>query len=130
MKGRIYSIEGRTVFLLPEQTDCFGCMAQERCRKLQLIVAENRTGRELSPGQFVETETAKRSLVRQTLSSLLPLFAGFIAGFALAGVFSPLSGDGTRGAAGVAGLLLAGFAVYALRKRFPDKSRSHIVRVI
>lgn len=130
MKGRIHSIEGKTVFLLPEQAGCFGCMAQERCRKFQLIAAENRTGRELSPGQFVETETAKQSLVRQTLSSLLPLFIGFTAGFALAGVFSPLSGGGMRGAAGVAGLFLAGFAVYALRKRFPDKSRPHIVRVI
>jgi positive regulator of sigma E activity len=105
-------------------------MAQERCRKPQLIAAENRTGRELSPGQFVEMETAKRSLVKQALSSLLPPFVGFTAGFALAGVFSPLSGDGARGAAGVAGLFFAGFAVYALRNRFPDKSRSHIVRVI
>ncbi|MDR0375233.1 MAG: SoxR reducing system RseC family protein [Treponema sp.] len=129
MKGKIYSIEGRTVFLSPEQTGCFGCMTQEHCRKPQLIAVENRTGLELSPGQFVETTTAKQSLVRQTLLSLLPLFVGFTAGFALVAVFFPLSGDGTRGVAGVAGLFFAGFAVYALRKRSPDKSRPHIVRI-
>jgi positive regulator of sigma E activity len=134
MKGRIYNIEGKIVFLSPEQTGCFGCMAheyvREHCRKPQLIAAENRTGRNLSPGQVVETETAKRSLVPQTLLSLLSPLVGFTAGFALAGVFFPLSGDGARGAAGVAGLFLAGFAVYVLRKQFPDKNYPHIIRVI
>ncbi|MDR2782300.1 MAG: SoxR reducing system RseC family protein [Treponema sp.] len=130
MKGRVYSIEEKTVFLSPEQAGCFGCMAREHCRKPQLIAAENRTGRNLSPGQVVETEIAKRPRVSQALLSLRPPLAGFTAGFALAGVFFPLSGDGARGAIGIAGLFLAGFAVYALRKRFPDKTRPHIVRVI
>ncbi|MDR0558238.1 MAG: SoxR reducing system RseC family protein [Treponema sp.] len=137
MKGRIYSIKGTTVFLAVERTACFGCTAQECARERRergqnprLIAAENRTGQNLSPGRIVETETAKRSLVKQALLSLLPPFGGFVAGFALAGVLSPVSGDGARGAAGVAGLFLAGFAVYALRKRFPDKSRPHIVKVI
>ncbi|MDR1073688.1 MAG: SoxR reducing system RseC family protein [Treponema sp.] len=132
MRGRVYNIEGETIFLAPEQTACFGCMtrecARERGRKPCLIVAENRTGRSLSSGQVVETET--RSLVPQTLLSLLPPFGGFVAGFALAGVFFPVSGDGARGAAGIAGLFLAGLAVYAARKRFPNKTRIRIVRVI
>jgi positive regulator of sigma E activity len=129
MKGRIYKVEGSTVFVLPEQAGCSGCMTQKCSRKLQLVIAENRTGRKLFPGQIVETETTKKTLAKQICLSLLPLPVGFTVGAMLIGIFFPLSRDGAQSAAGVAGLCVAGFAAYALRKRFPCNRYPHIIRV-
>ncbi|MDR2793978.1 MAG: SoxR reducing system RseC family protein [Treponema sp.] len=130
MKGRIYNIEGKTVFILPEQVGCFGCMSQKCSRKFQLVATENRTGREVSPGQIVETEIAKNPLMKQMCLSLLPLLVGFTVGFMLTSIFFPLSRDGAKAAAGVAGLCVAGFAVYALRKRFPSNGYPHIIKIL
>jgi positive regulator of sigma E activity len=130
MKGIIYNIEGKTVFIMPEQSGCFGCLAQECSRQPHLIAARNRTRWKLFPGQIVETETAKKSLVKQICSSLLPLLIGFITGYMISGIFLHVSGDNTRMAAGVVGLFIAGFVMYALRKRFPTNGYPSIIRVL
>jgi positive regulator of sigma E activity len=128
MKGKIYSMEGSSVFIAGERTDCFGCV---KCHgKPKLIAVENRMGLDLSLGQIVETAITKKSLLKQIFSALLPPFLGFTAGFLLIRHIFPTPEDAAQAAAGAAGLFAAGFITYLVRKRLPVKDLPTVVRIL
>jgi sigma-E factor negative regulatory protein RseC len=121
MKGRIHNIAGKTIYLAPAQSACFGCMNAACKSRPQLVVAENHRNLDLTLGQLVEIEIPSKQLLQQAAAVLLPPIAGFIAGFLLIRALFPFSSDGARAAAGVVFLFAAAFITYAVRKRFPPK---------
>jgi hypothetical protein len=127
MKGVIARIEGKNVFIRPEQSHCFGCM-NSACRKPELIAAENKNGFDLSIGQTVEALCAKNSLARQAFSALFPLFLGFLIGFLLTRLIFPAVSDDICAVAGAAGLFGAASIAYCVRKRTPPKEFFLIIK--
>jgi hypothetical protein len=78
---------------------CFGCPAGETCRAKPAPEAGVRTG----------------GLLRQALAALLPLPAGFAAGFFLVPVFFPAAGEPARAAGGVLSLFATAAGYYLFR---------------
>jgi hypothetical protein len=56
------------------------------------------------------------------MAALLPPALGFAAGFVLTGLLFPLSGEGSRAAAGLVFMFLFAFGVYLFRRRSPAES--------
>lgn len=130
MRGTVLAVSGDTVTLSPGKlTGCFGCMRQECKNRQHIVTAVNPLALPLAVGQTVEVHTPKPDAVRQTLTALVPLPAGFLAGFLLAGVFFPQSGEALRVGAGVGGLFAAGGGMYFLRKRFPAETLPQVTGV-
>jgi hypothetical protein len=130
MIGRVHTVSGREVLIAPgENPACFGCM--KMCRHGRVLVAAvNPGGLPLSPGQIVETEDSPPGLLRQGLGALLPLPAGFLAGFFLIRGFFPAAGEGTCAAGGVLGLFVGGALTFLIRRRHPPRDISRIARII
>jgi positive regulator of sigma E activity len=84
----------------------------------------------LSPGQMVEAESSPPGLLLQTLAAVLPLPAGFLAGFFLVRGLFPAAGEGARAAAGALGLLLGGLLTFLIRRRYPPRQINRITRII
>jgi positive regulator of sigma E activity len=84
---------------------CESCMNRE-CKARQ--------GRNLEPGQLVETETGDSAAVIQAVPALLIPALGFIAGFFLTALAFPGSGEPARSASGVflMGIAALGFYLY------------------
>jgi positive regulator of sigma E activity len=129
MKGKIHRIEGKSVFIAAEETECFGCMAQECRGKPRLVEAENNRGLDLSVGQLVESGGAPSFLFRQMLAAFAPPLAGFALGFLLTAALFPASGNAWRTAAGFALLVAAAAFTYFYRKSRPA-ARLEVVRVL
>jgi hypothetical protein len=85
---------------------CFGCLKSESCGARPLPAS-------------AETETPR--LVSQALKALLPLPAGFIAGFFLIPLFFSGAGDAARAAGGALLMFAAAAGFYLYRRRFPVK---------
>lgn len=126
MKGKIWKIEEGVVLIAPENTGCFGCMEMECHGRSALVRAENPLGLPLEMGQMVEADIGKRAIIRQACAALLPLAAGFAAGYALIGAAFPSSTDGARAAAGAALMFFAGIAVYTVRKRRGSRNKDTV----
>ena len=124
------SEQGDTVTLRQEESlGCFGCMGRECNKKNPSITAKNPLGLPLAAGKLAEVETPLSGVITQSLLALLPLLAGFLGGFALAGLGIPRSGDPARAACGALGLFAAAFLTYWTRRRFPAVVTSRITRV-
>jgi hypothetical protein len=129
--GRVLEVKGNTVTILKDSDlrgeACFGCMAGGTCEAKPFPVsAENPLGLPLKPGQTVEIESGR--LFLEALAALLPLLAGFAAGFFLAvPLLFPASGESAR-AAGGAFFMLAAAACRCLFRR-PPRNRLRVVRV-
>jgi sigma-E factor negative regulatory protein RseC len=149
--GRVQAVSGGVIIVQREvSTDlrsdaCFGCMNQE-CRtnhgqpranrphvdrpQVGLIIAENRTGQELRPGQLVETGVTASALIIQIITVLCPPLLGFAAVYALTGLAFPALGEGARAACGVLGLFTVAEILYLIRRKFPSKTKTSIVRIL
>lgn len=129
----------------PRSSACFGCMNGE-CRTSRdrplanrppvnrpqagLIIAENRTGQELQPGQLVETEVTASSLIIQILTTLCLPLLGFAAVYILTGLIFPALSEGAQAACGVLGLFAVAGILYLIRRKFPSQAKISIVRVL
>jgi sigma-E factor negative regulatory protein RseC len=109
---------------------CFGCMNQECAEGFAPITAENSNGLDLAPGRLVETGSGPRVLLRQGAAALFPPLLGFIAGFFLAGVLFPQSGEALRAACGALLLFVAGLGFYFFRRRFPSRHTGVVIRLL
>jgi sigma-E factor negative regulatory protein RseC len=94
------------------------------------VSAENRDGLDLAKGQRVETGSSPRSLLAQGAAALAPPLLGFIAGFFLARMLFPRSGEGFRAACGALLLFAAALGFYFFRRRFPPKNLPRVLRVL
>jgi sigma-E factor negative regulatory protein RseC len=125
--GRIRDITGDTVTLIEEQSGaCFGCMNRECSRPLRILRAGNPHRLPLSPGQTVEAEISRPSLIREALAILLPPILGFMAGYFLTGLLFPAG----EAAGGVLCLLGTAFLLYRIRRWFPPGTNIRILRVV
>jgi hypothetical protein len=61
---------------------------------------------------------------------LLPLLAGFLAGFFLVHGLFPAAGEGARAAGGALGLFLCGALAFLIRRRYPPREINRITRLI
>ncbi|MDR1286046.1 MAG: SoxR reducing system RseC family protein [Treponema sp.] len=128
MRGRVHSVRGKTVFIIPENTACFGCMKGGCGKRIVLVGAENRDGFSLAPGRIVETDVNRGALLAQALFALLPPAAGFAAGFFITGLL-PAAGI-AREAGGIFLMLSGGFACFLFRRRFPSREKPVVSRVL
>jgi hypothetical protein len=132
MIGRVHLVNGKTAMIAPEGSFCFGCMNSECGSHIPaLFQAENPHTLPLKSGQIVETALSP-ALIRQGLPALLPLPAGFAAGFCFAGLLFPAGGEAFRAAAGVLLMLISGLACYLVRRHFPPRTQAaaRIKRII
>jgi sigma-E factor negative regulatory protein RseC len=130
MTGKVLSISGKMAVIEPDKpAGCFGCVNQE-CGGFTPITVENRDNLDLVPGQLVETGSKCRTLLRQGAAALIPPLLGFTAGFFLAGILFPQSGDGLRAACGALLLFAAALGVYFFRRQFPPKNIPRILRIL
>jgi sigma-E factor negative regulatory protein RseC len=126
--GRILSVSGSTVTVMPDLGDaCFGCLNKDCKKRPPLITAENPGGLNLSPGQFVETSVSPPAAAGEAAFVLLPPAAAFAVGFWGIGHFLPGLGEG---ACILGAFVLAAFTVLArVLMRRPGSARSRIVRI-
>ncbi|MDR0877162.1 MAG: hypothetical protein LBN21_03850 [Treponema sp.] len=89
---------------------CFGCM-NTKCAK-RFVPVETGEGQDGS-GQQNNTPA---KLVKEALKSILPLAAGFIAGFFLTQIIFPEAGDPARAAGGALCLFASGLGFYFIKK--------------
>jgi positive regulator of sigma E activity len=128
MTGRVYSIDGNLVSVIPENIRCSLC-ADSGCKKRSgLFTVENRKNLPLIPGQMVETAPSPGRTILQGFFALLPPAAGFAAGYVLSGFLT--AAEGAKAAGGILLMAAGGFACYAVRRLFPPRERPHIKRVI
>jgi hypothetical protein len=130
--GRVLEVQGDTITVLKTGgfcgEACFGCMARGTCEaKPAVIAAGNPLNLPLKPGQTVEIGSGR--LLPEALSALLPLPAGFAAGFSLVSLFSPAPGEPARAAGGVFFMLAAAAGYYFFRRRYPPRNRPRVLRV-
>ncbi|MDR1420949.1 MAG: SoxR reducing system RseC family protein [Treponema sp.] len=128
MRGRVHSIKGKTVFIIPENAACFGCMNGRCGKRLVLIGAENRENLSLAPGRIVETDTHPGAVLAQGVFALLPPAAGFAAGFFIMGLLT--AAGIAKAACGVLFMLACGFACFLFRRRFPPREKTVVRRVL
>ncbi|MDR0601061.1 MAG: SoxR reducing system RseC family protein [Treponema sp.] len=128
MKGRVHSIKGKTVSIIPENTGCFGCMGGECGKRLVLVNAENGENLPLAPGRIVEADTEAGAALGQGLFALLLPAAGFAAGFLLAGLIT--AEEAARAAGGFLAMLACAFACFLFRRRFPPRGKTVIRRIV
>jgi positive regulator of sigma E activity len=128
--GRVHAVSGREVLIAPaEQAACFGCL--KSCQNGRVLVSAANPGRlPLRPGQVVETENSPPGLLSQSLAAILPLAAGFLAGFFLMAGLFPAAGEGPRAAAAALGLFLGGGLAFAVRRRHPPRETNRITRIL
>jgi sigma-E factor negative regulatory protein RseC len=128
-RGYIETVQGSTVTVKQERgISCFGCMNQE-CKQTQgIITAHNGTGKELQPGQLVETDIPASSVIVQALTALLPPFLGFAALFVVSGRVLPGLPESARAALGALGLFAVSFALYRYRRKSPPRRGPEIIR--
>jgi positive regulator of sigma E activity len=127
--GRVHAVSGGTVLIAPkDNAACFGCL--KSCHEGRILVsAANPQKLPLRPGQMVETENSPPGLLFQSLAAILPLPAGFLAGFLLISGLFPAAGEGARAAAGALGLFLGGALALVIRRR-PPRDINRVKRVI
>jgi hypothetical protein len=107
---------------------CPGCMAGGTCEaKPALVIAENPLNLPLKPGRTVEI--GSRRFFGQALAALLPLPAGFAAGFFLVPLLFPGAGDPARAAGGALLMLAAAAGYYLFRRRHPPGDRPFVQRL-
>ena len=129
-RGRVTEVRGDTITVL--KTDslcgeaCFGCMAGGTCKaKPVLITVRNPLNLPLTPGQAVEIGSG--GFLGQALAALLPLPAGFAAGFFLVSLLFPALGEPARAAGGVFFMLAAAAGYYLFRRRYPPENRPFVL---
>jgi positive regulator of sigma E activity len=127
--GRVQEVAGNRIIVVKDNglcgEACFGCLGGGKCEaKPVSVAAENPLGLPLKPGQTVEIESGR--LLSQALAALLPLAAGFAAGFFLSPLLFPAAGDPARAAGGVFCLFAAAAACCLFRRRYPPRNRPRI----
>jgi hypothetical protein len=131
MRGRVLEVADNTVLIEPERpAGCFGCMQGECKKGLAPVKAEKGRNMELALGQLVETGSNGRALFVQSLAAVLPLPAGFIAGYLATPRIFPSGGEGLRSAVGALLLFACAAGFYLFRRRFPPKNFPRIVRIL
>jgi hypothetical protein len=131
--GRVLAIAGDKITIAKEnklcEEACFGCLKSGSCgAKPALVIAENPLDLPLTPGQIVETRTG--SLFAQALKAILPLPAGFTAGFFLTPLLFPGAGEASRAAGGALLMFAAAAGFYLYRRRFPPKELPRVIRAL
>jgi sigma-E factor negative regulatory protein RseC len=79
---------------------------------------------------MVEAGISPPDLAVQGFSALLPLLAGFLAGFFLSGGIFPSAGEGAWTAGGALGLFAGGGLALLIRRRRPSRRKTSILRVL
>jgi positive regulator of sigma E activity len=131
-RGRVLKVRGDTVTVLKAggvcAEACFGCMAGGTCEaEPALITAGNPRNLPLKPGQTVEIGSGR--LLPEALAALLPLPAGFAAGFFLVSLLFPVLGEPAQAAGGVFLMLAAAAGYYIFRRRYPPRNRPRVLMV-
>jgi positive regulator of sigma E activity len=129
-RGRVLEVKEDTVIVIKDSglcgEACFGCMSDGKCGAKHVpVIAENPLNLPLKPGQAVEIESG--GLPGQALAALLPLPAGFAAGFFLVLFLFPASGEPVRATGGVFLMLAAAACYYLFRRRHPPGNRARVV---
>jgi hypothetical protein len=129
--GRVLEITGNKITVVKDNDlcgeACFGCLRGGECEaKPVLITAENPLNLPLKPGQAVKIESGP--CFGQALAALLPLPAGFAAGFFLLPLIFPGAGESLRAAGGVVLMLASAAGYYLFRRRYPPGKQPVIVR--
>ncbi|MDR2370624.1 MAG: SoxR reducing system RseC family protein [Treponema sp.] len=128
MTGRVHSVDGNLVSIIPENIRCPGC-AHSGCKKRPVFfTVENRENLPLVPGQMVETASGPGRAVLQGFFALLPPAAGFAAGYVLSGFLT--AAEGAKAAGGVLLMAAGGLACCFIRRLFPPGERAVIKRII
>jgi positive regulator of sigma E activity len=127
--GRVLEVTGNKITVVKDHgpcgETCFGCLGGGTCEaKPVLLAAENPLGLPLKPGQTVEIESGR--FLSQALAALLPLPAGFAAGYFLVPRLFPAAGDPARAAGGVLCLIAAAAVCCLFRRRYPPRNRPRI----
>ncbi|MDR1566949.1 MAG: SoxR reducing system RseC family protein [Treponema sp.] len=131
--GTVAAVTGGRVTLRQDKLGpetCFGCMNRECKQRQGLITAKNPFKLPLKPGQQVETELSRASVVSESIPALAIPFSGFIAGFFLTAACFPAAGDPARAFGGALLMLAFGLGFLLFRRRFPAKSLPVVVRVL
>ena len=133
--GRVESVADGFVQIRPKETGaCFGCLNYECKKNRGLIRALNTFNLPIQTGQWVTAEIPNKSAFKQAAIALGPVLLGFIAGYIISGIGSPLLegslSEGARAACGVVGLFAAAFIVYGIRRKFPPKEIARIIQII
>jgi hypothetical protein len=127
--GRVLEVRGNKITIAKDNglcgEACFGCLRGGACGVKPIrITAENPLNLPLKPGQAVKIESGR--LFGQALTALLPLPAGFTAGFFLVSLIFPAAGDPSRMAGGVLGLFAAAAAFCLFRRCYPPRNQPRI----
>jgi hypothetical protein len=99
---------------------CSGCRAIGTCGAKPVPTNAGPANLPLTPGQ----ETRGGRFFGEALAALLPLPAGFAAGFCFVPLLFPGAGDPARAAGGVLGLFAAAAGYYLFRRRYPPRNLS------
>jgi hypothetical protein len=119
MTGRIYSIDGNLVSIIPENIECSGCADSGCTKRSGIFTVENRENLPIAPGQIVETAPSPGRTVLQGFFALFPPAAGFAAGFFLTGFLT--TAEGAKAAGGILLMAAGGLACYFIRRLFPPR---------
>jgi positive regulator of sigma E activity len=125
MTGRVHSIEGNLVSIIPH-IRCSLCTDSKCKKRAGFFTVENRENLPLVPGQMVETASGSGKTILQGFFALLPPAAGFAAGYVLSGFLG--AAEGAKAAGGILLMAAGGFACYFIRRR--PRERAVIKRII